>query len=167
MSKLGGDGFNLRRRPKLQLSTLRSKLPKFNLRNSMITLVVLFIVRNLLKNDYRKEEMKYLRDPAMQAKEIEKAIHGSEQDRYKFLNSRGKDVERLKQDIIYLLGEVKTLRTAARDPNSSMSGRDSDLKEMDKLHMEKRQAREEQLLKEHPDFKPSRRVKDGDIAATT
>jgi hypothetical protein len=126
----------------------------------MIALVLLFILRNLFKNDYKTEELTYLRDPVTQAKEIEKAIHGSEGDRYKFLDSRGRNVERLKEDIIYLLGEVKALRAAARDPNSSLLGRDSDLKGMDKLHLEKRKEREAQLLKDHPDFKPSRRVRD-------
>jgi len=154
----GGEGFGLRRRP--QLSAVRKYIPKVNLRNILITLVALFILRNVFKNDYQKEEMQYLRDPASQAKELEKAIRGSEADRFKFLDSRGKDVERLKKDIVYLLGEVKTLRGAARDPHSSISGRDSDLKDMDKLHLQKRKDQEAQLLKDHPNFVSHRKVKE-------
>jgi hypothetical protein len=163
MSRLGGEGFSLKRRPRF--SALHKNLPKVNLRNGLITLVTLFILRNLLRKDYREEEMKYLRDPGTQAKEVERAIIGSEEDRYKFLNSRGRDVERLKQDIIYLLGEVKTLRAAARDPNGSLAGRDADLKDMDRLHLQKRKEREAQLLKDHPDFVPSRKAKNGETAA--
>jgi hypothetical protein len=163
LNRLGGEGFSLRRRP--QLSAVRKYVPKVNLRNILIALVTLFILRNFLKKDYQKEEMKYLRDPISQAKELEMAIHGTEDDRFKFLDSRGRDVERLKKDIIYLLKEVKTLRSAARDPHSSISGRDSDLKDMDNLHLQKRKEREAQLLKDHPNFVPHRKVK-GEGTAT-
>ena len=156
LPKFGGDGFSLRQPP--DLSKYTKKFPKPNLRNIIIALVTVFILRNVLKNDYQKEEMHFLRDPEVLAKEIEKAISMTEPERQKFINSRGNDVEKLKQDIIYLLKEVHGLRASARGSLSSMSDRDSDFKAMDHLHMEKRKANEEKLLKEHPDFVPSRRV---------
>jgi hypothetical protein len=160
MARFGGDNFVLRRRP--QLLKYAKKLPKPNLRNIIIALVVVFILRNLLKNDYRKEEMNYLRDPEMHTKEIEKALSMPEAERQIFINSRGNDVDKLKHDIGYLLNEVHSLRAHARDPNNSINDRASDLKAMDHLHMEKRKAKEEQLLKDHPDFVPSRRSPKGE-----
>lgn len=159
------------RRP-LQFMSYVRKFPKPNLRNILLAMVGFFILRNLLKNDYRKEEMNYLRNPAMTSKDIEKALSMSEEERLKFINARGNDVEKLKHDIHYLLNEVQTLRAKGRDSKNFITGRDSDLKAMDHLHMEKRKAREEQLLKDHPDFVPSRRVprvdkqEDGETATT-
>jgi hypothetical protein len=160
MSRLGGETFSLRRRP--QLSKYAKKLPKPNLRNILIALVVVFILRNLLKNDYRKEEMNYLRDPATHAKEMEKVLGMPEAERKKFINSRGNDVEKLKNDIDYLLNEVHSLRSGAKDPRNSITDRDTDMKLMDHIHKEKRKAKEEQLMKDHPDFVPSRRAPKGE-----
>ncbi len=162
MPRLGGGGENkihTRRPPFLAYA---KKLPKPNLRNILIALVGFFILRNILRNDYLKEETKYLRDPSIASKDIEKALQMSEEDRVKFINARGNDVEKLKHDIHYLLNQVHTLRANVRDPKNSIAGRDSDLKAMDHLHMEKRKAHEEQLLKDHPDFVPSRRLPKGE-----
>lgn len=159
MVRFGGDNFVLRRRQELQKYTKR--LPKPNKRNIFLACVAIFILRNLLRNDYRKEEMNYLRDPEMHAKEIEKAVSMPEKQRMKFINSRGNDVEKLKQDVNYLLNEVHSLRANARDPMNSITNRDSDLKAMDQLHMQKRKAKEEKLMKDHPDFVPSKRVPKG------
>jgi len=157
----GSEGFNLRRRSPQILMAIRTRLlPKVTLRNTLLLLVTIFILRNFLKNDYREVELNYLRDPITQAKEIEKAVRGSEEDRFKFLNSRGNDVERLKHDVAYLLKELKTLRAACSSPINSIAGRDSDLKDMDALHLKKRKEHEAQLLKEHPNFVPHRQPKE-------
>lgn len=81
-----------------------------------------------------------------------------------YVRERGDDVERMKRDIVYLLNEVHTLRANAREPkaHNSLGGRESLLKEMDQIHLEKRKNREAQLLKDHPDFVPSRRVHSGE-----
>jgi len=156
MPRLGGENFILRRRP--QLAAYTSKLPKANLRNILLALVAIFILRNLFKHDYRREEMKYIRGNENLSREIEKAIPMTEEERFQFINSRAKDVDKLKHDIMYLLNEVHSLRQNARDQKDPGGRRDSDLKAMDHLHLEKRKAHEEQLLKEHPDFVPSKRL---------
>ena len=129
----------------------------------MIALIGFFMLRNLFKNDYRREEMKYLREPSLSARDIEKAIRMSEAERIRFVDARAKDIETLKQDIHYLFREVATLRakTAGQDNKKALNERDEDLKEMDRLHLQKRQAREEQLMKDHPDFVPSKRIPRG------
>lgn len=160
MPRLGGEAFSLRRRP--QLAAYVKKLPKPNLRNILLALVAFFIVRNLFKNDYRKEEMKYIRSGEQSgAKEIEKAIPMTADEREKFLASRGNDVEKLKHDIHYLLDEIHTLRQRGGDAKGGGGGgggRDTELKIMDHIHLEKRKAHEEELLKQHPDFVPSKRL---------
>ena len=190
MPRLGGGGGNndntigenkIHTRRPIQFSAYVKKLPKPNLRNILIALIGFFMLRNLLKNDYRREEMKYLREPSLSSRDIEKAIRMSEAERIKFINARANDIETLKQDIHYLFKEVATLRAknAAHDSkhggNGGLGARDADLKEMDRLHLEKRKAREEQLMKDHPDFVPSKRLPrggdkekdDGDVTATS
>jgi hypothetical protein len=63
-------------------------------------------------------------------------------------------MENMKKDIAFLLQEVDDLKGHLK--GSGGIPRDSGLKEMDHVHAEKRKKHEEQLLKEHPDFKPSR-----------
>ena len=148
------------RRP-LQFSAYAKKLPKPNLRNILIALIGFFMLRNLIKNDYRKEEMKYLREPSLSStRDIEKALRMSEAERIKFINTRANDIETLKQDIHYLFKEVAMLRskTVSKDTKKALSEREEGLKEMDHLHLQKRKEREEQLMKDHPDFVPSKRI---------
>ena len=156
----GENKIHTRRLP-LQISAYTKKLPKPNLRNILIALIGFFMLRNLLKNDYRREEMKYLREPSLSStRDLEKALRMSEAERIKFVNARANDIETLKQDIHYLFKEVAMLRskTTAKDTKKALNEREEGLKEMDRLHLQKRQEREEQLMKDHPDFVPSKRV---------
>jgi len=76
---------------------------------------------------------------------------------------QGKDEElrKMKEDIAYLLKEVEELKAGQESSKLKPdSGRGASLTSMDKLHEEKRRMKEAQLLKEHPDFKPSKRLKD-------
>ena len=132
--------------------TLRS--PRFNVRNIFLGLAFFFVVRNLLRNDYRQEEIKYLRQHGMEEEEIENYIPKTAVERKKYAEEQMNDVVRMKQDIIYLMKEVEDLK-AGRD-----SERENTLKSMDKLHEEKRRNNEKQLLKDYPNFKPSKRLSD-------
>lgn len=132
--------------------TLRS--PRFNVRNIFLGLAFFFVVRNLLRNDYRQEEIKYLRQHGMEEEEIENYIPKTAVERKKYAEEQMNDVVRMKKDIIYLMKEVEDLK-AGRD-----SERENTLKSMDKLHEEKRRNNEKQLLKDYPNFKPSKRLSD-------
>ena len=120
--------------------------PKLNLRNLILGIVGIFIIRNLLFNDYRKEAMKSLEDSGMTDEEIGKVIPKTYEERREQLKKKGTDMDQMKKDIDYLKNEIDELKK---------EGRDSTLTEMDLMHMEKRQRNEEKLAKEYPDFKPS------------
>ena len=90
----------------------------------------------------------------MEEEEIENYIPKTAVERKKYAEEQMNDVVRMKQDIIYLLKEVEDLK-AGRD-----SERENTLKSMDKLHEEKRRNNEKQLLKDYPNFKPSKRLSD-------
>ena len=72
------------------------------------------------------------------------------------------ELQNIKKDIAYLMKEIEELK-AGREPskeNSSDHGLGESLRSMDGIHEKKRKMKEEQLLKDHPDFKPSKRLRD-------
>jgi hypothetical protein len=135
-----------------------ARTPKVNIRNVALALIGIFILRNILRNDYRSEQIKYLKDSGTTQDEIARFIPKTPEERQQYVNDKSNDTERMKKDIAYLLQEVNDLKAHLR-PKGSQGGRDSGLLEMDHLHQEKRKLHEEQLLKEHPDFKASDRLR--------
>lgn len=141
--------------------TIRSS-SRFNLRNALLLLVAFFVVRNFLKNDYRREEMQFLRDSGMTEEQIERHIPKTAAERKKYVEEKSNDLEQMKKDIAYLLKEVEELKKGQGSSKEEKpdAGRGETLKSMDTRHEEKRRKKEEQLLKDHPNFKPSKRLKD-------
>ena len=127
---------------------------KFNWQNAILVLVVFFVLRNLLKNDYRQEEMQYLRNSGMSEEQIERYIPKALAER-----KESGGLEQMKKDIEYLLKEVEELKAARESSKEDVlhAERGETLKSMDQIHQEKRRRNQEQLLKDHPDFKPSKR----------
>lgn len=136
---------------------------RFNIRNVVLGLAVFFILRNFMQNDYRKEEIQYLRDSGMTEEQIERYIPKTADERKKFVEGKANDLEQMKKDITFLLNEVSELKlskgTTATHQNLG-DGRDETFKDMNRVHAEKRREKEEQLLKENPNFKPSKRLRD-------
>jgi hypothetical protein len=114
----------------------------------------------------------------MTEEQIERFIPKTAAERKQYAESKNNDFEKMKNDIAYLLSEVAELKAAASthggtpsrihqekdadagsSTNKSRGDRDAPLSVMDAIHAEKRRQREEQLLKEHPNFKPSKRIK--------
>lgn len=128
-------------------------LPRLNLRNVLLLLAGLCVLRNLLKNDYRSQEIQYLRESGFSEEQIEKHIPGISG------NEKKDELQNMKNDIAYLMKEVEELKTGRKE-NSSERSRGESLRSMDSIHEKKRRMKEEQLLRDHPDFKPSKRLKD-------
>mmetsp|Transcript_118838 Transcript_118838/g.177635 ORF Transcript_118838/g.177635 Transcript_118838/m.177635 type:complete len:165 (-) Transcript_118838:183-677(-) len=145
-----------RRGPSLAFA--RTGTPKVNLRNVAFAMIGVFILRNILRNDYRSEEMKYLKNSGSAQEQAERFIPKTPEEHEQYVNDKGNDSERMKHDIAYLLQEVDELKARLR-PRGSQAGRDSTLIEMDHIHQEKRKRQEAELLKQHPDFKPSDRLR--------
>lgn len=140
------------------LRTIRS--PRLNLRNALLLLVALFVLRNLLLNDYREEEIQHLRNSGMTEEQIKRYVPSKAMEQ-----GRNDDLKRMKEDIAYLLKEVEVLKAGQRSPekrtqHNNDSGRGEPSISVDRIHEEKRRIKEEMLVKEHPDFKPSKRLKD-------
>jgi hypothetical protein len=135
-------------------------MPRLNLRNLLLFLAAFFVARNFLRNDYRKQEMQYLRDSGFTEELIERHIPKTPEERKKYVEDKANDVEKMKKDIAYLLNEVAELKAGGLTKEHNPDGRKETLKVMDHLHAEKRKQKEDRLLKEHPDFKPSKRLKD-------
>ncbi len=72
------------------------------------------------------------------------------------------ELQKMKEDIAFLLKEVEELKAGQVSSNHKVSdsGRGESLLSVDSMHEAKRRKKEEQLLKEHPDFKPSKRLRD-------
>eukprot|EP00934_Nitzschia_sp_Nitz4_P003667 Nitzschia sp. Nitz4//scaffold92_size79448//25391//25891//NITZ4_005389-RA/size79448-processed-gene-0.55-mRNA-1//1//CDS//3329560180//3657//frame0 len=151
MPRLGGDLTNRGRQV-----PYHKRIPKPNLRNILLALAGFFIMRNLLRNDYVKEETGYLMEQ-FSPSELDKVVLKTAEERDKFVQSRGRDVDRMKQDITYLMNQLHELKHKASGgvELDRSDAREAGLKEMDELHLKKRREREEQLLRDHPDFKPS------------
>eukprot|EP00529_Nitzschia_sp_RCC80_P036719 CAMPEP_0113469434 /NCGR_PEP_ID=MMETSP0014_2-20120614/15899_1 /TAXON_ID=2857 /ORGANISM="Nitzschia sp." /LENGTH=193 /DNA_ID=CAMNT_0000361915 /DNA_START=203 /DNA_END=784 /DNA_ORIENTATION=+ /assembly_acc=CAM_ASM_000159 len=150
-----------------------------NARNVILGLVVFFLLRNILRNDYRAEEKAYLRQSGMTDEQIERYIPKTATERKKYVEDKKNDFEKMKNDIAFLLSEVAELKASSSSSHSSgadtsrdnidngdggsvdksHAGRGAALSAMDSFHEEKRRQHEEQLLKEHPNFKPSKRIK--------
>lgn len=92
----------------------------------------------------------------MTEEEIERYIPKTAVDQ-----GKNDDLKKMKDDIAYLLKEVEELKAGQRSPehHNRDSGRGESLITMNSMHEEKRRMKEEQLLKEHPNFKPSKRLK--------
>ena len=100
--------------------------------------------------------MQYLKGSGMNDSEIEKFIPKTLEERRRYVLDKANDLDNMKKDIAYLLSEVSQIREVVSD---SMKGvRDTALFEMDHVHKEKRKHKEEELLKENPDFKASSRI---------
>ena len=106
--------------------------------------------------------MQYLRDSGMTEEQIERHIPKTAAERKKYVEEKSNDLERMKEDIAYLLKEVEDLKKERGSSKEERpdDGRGETLKSMDLRHEEKRRKKEEQLLKDHPNFKPSKRLKD-------
>jgi ribosomal protein S15P/S13E len=154
MSRLGAvdESTSIRRRDR---NPAFGRIPKVNIRNVALLFIGIFILRNLLRNDYRSEEMKYLKDSGMSPEEIEKYVPKTAEERRQYVASKQNDMTNMKKDIAFLLQEVNDLKGHLKG-TAGGNARDIGLKEMDHVHEVKRKAHEEQLLKDHPDFKPTR-----------
>jgi hypothetical protein len=129
-------------------------MPKLNLRNVLIGLVALFVVRNLLFRDYKSEEIKELQATGLSAKEIERFVPTTAAERRKYVDSSANDVTRMKKDIAFLLQEVHELKenrgglrggaVAPEGGAGAASAGDDALKTMDSMHAEKRRKREQE-----------------------
>jgi len=96
----------------------------------------------------------------MSEEQIERYIPKTAEERKKYVQDKANDVEKMKKDIAYLLNEVAELKAGGVTNEHDSDERKEVLKSMDMVHERKRHDREEQLLKEHPDFKPGKRLKD-------
>jgi hypothetical protein len=139
-------------------------------------------MRNLLRRDYRREEIQYLRDSGMNDEQVHRFVPRTAEEKNKYIQDKTNDVEKMKKDIVYLLNEVAELKARSigaeqqqhqqlhnaqanistqSQPHGQTSGvREDELKSMDKIHQEKRQRQEEELMKSNPDFHASKRLKD-------
>ncbi len=129
-------------------------------------------MRNILRKDYRQEEMKYLREAGMSEEQIHRVfVPRTPEEQKKYVQDKANDVEKMKKDIAFLLNEVAELKAVnnvaqggdqhnEEQQNHPKDGREDALNSMDRIHADKRQQREGELLKAHPDFHPSKRIKD-------
>ena len=131
--------------------------PRLNSRNVLLLLVAFFVLRNLLRNDYQKEEIQYLRDSGVPEEQIKRYIPKTTAEQ-----GKNDDLQKMKDEIAFLLKEVEELKAGQVSSHHKVSdsGRGESLLSVDRMHEEKRRKKEEQLLKEHPDFKPSKRLRD-------
>jgi hypothetical protein len=162
MPRLGGDdarSSSPRRGPARAFAP--RVLPKPTIKNVLLLLAGLFIARNILRNDYRHEEMKYLKGSGMEQAEIDQYLPKTAEERRQYVADKANDMDRMKKDIAYLLQEVSDIRDLVKD-SGGKGQRDTGLLEMDHVHEEKRKLHEEQLLREHPDFKTSPRIRKED-----
>lgn len=131
--------------------------PRVNLRNTLLLLIAIFVLRNLLRNDYRQEEIQHLRKSGMTDEQIKRYVPETA------LGQAGNDeLKEMKEDIASLKKEIEKLKAGrlSSEQQNHDSGRGEPLISVDKMHEEKRKRREEQLLRDHPNFKPSKRLKD-------
>jgi hypothetical protein len=144
MPRLGAtdESTSIRRRDR----TLFERFSKLNIRNVALVCIVIFFLRNLLRNDYRSEEMKYLKASGMSQEAIEKYVPKTAVERKQYVASKANDIENMKKDIAFLLQEVHELKGHLKGSAGGII-RDSGLKEMDHVHEEKRKNHEEQLLR--------------------
>ena len=165
------------RRRKFSPSAALQRLPKANLRNLLLGLILFFVIRTFFfARSSHKEVIDHI-DANKETGEsglghLEEVIGKTAAERKKYVDEHHHDPVQLKRDITSLLNEVHNLRAVAQkkldadgatDPHAD---RQMGLQEMDHLHLMKRKAREEKLLRDHPDFVPSRRInRDGEAAA--
>jgi DNA-binding transcriptional MerR regulator len=133
------------------------RLSRFNMRNVFLLLLTFLVLRNLLQNDYQKEEIKYLRNSGMSEEQIQRYIPKTAVE-----HEQDDELENMKRDIAYLLKEVENLKARLRSSEEKAHEieRNESLRTIDGMHEEKRRKKEEQLLKDHPNFKPSKRLND-------
>jgi hypothetical protein len=100
----------------------------------------------------------------MTDEQIERYIPKTAAERKKYVEAKTNDLEQMKKDIAFLLNEVTEMKAgwgrATNHERQDSGGRDETLVVMDNVHAEKRRQKEEQLLKNHPNFKPSKRLRD-------
>ena len=143
--------------PLSQWNQLKRRIPgapfaknKINLRNVGIVVVLLFIIRNFFRNDYRSQELNYIKD----LDSVHRYVPKTAEEQQAYVNDRSNNVDRMKRDIAYLLQQVHELRTEVR--GGRMMDREADLKRMDHIHMERRKEAEDKYLAEHPGAKLGR-----------
>ncbi len=133
------------------------RLPRLNLRNGLLLLIALFVMRNLLRNDYLEEEIQHLRKSGMTDQQIKRYVPETA------LGQAGnEELKKMKEEIANLKKEFEELKAGqlSSEKQNHDSGRGEPLISVDQMHQEKRKRREEQLLRDHPNFKPSKRLKD-------
>jgi hypothetical protein len=147
-----------------------------NLRNVLLFLSAFFVMRNLLRRDYREEEISYLRESGMSPEQIHRFIPRTAEEQKRYAESKTNDFEKMKKDIAYLLNEVAELKMQQNqsggeqrnghsqqppaEDHASDNEREGVLKAMDEKHLQKRREQEDELLKNNPDFHASKRIKD-------
>ena len=148
MPRLGGDTNSGNFSP-ANLSRQAQLLARRNLtyKHVLILCLVLFVIKNLAFRDYRREEISELKNSGLSQEEIERFVPTTAAERRKYVADKNNDLDRMKKDIAFLLQEVHELRAMARDKAIAGEGGgvDEALKEMDKIHEEKRRRREQEL----------------------
>lgn len=100
-------------------------------RKGLLLLLAFFVLKNILKNDYRKEEIQYLRDSGLSEEQIERYVPKTAAEREEY--SVG--LEQMKKDILYLLKEVEMLKEERKSPSKhiSDSGKEEALNAKDRM----------------------------------
>mmetsp|Transcript_2032 Transcript_2032/g.3117 ORF Transcript_2032/g.3117 Transcript_2032/m.3117 type:complete len:157 (-) Transcript_2032:954-1424(-) len=106
-----------------------SAYPTYNknmLLNIVILLVFIFLFNNLFFQDYRLEEIKQLRASGVSTDEIKAFIPQTIRERREAEEDKKNEMERLKDDVVYLKEEVKRLsRLLEKDSAKNSSLGDS------------------------------------------
>jgi hypothetical protein len=76
-----------------------SRVPKLRIRNVLIALIALFVIRNFLRNDYRREGLKHLKEGGMSEEELQRFFPKTPEGRRKDAEREENDLVRMKQDI--------------------------------------------------------------------
>jgi hypothetical protein len=91
-----------------------------NLRNVLLFLVAFFAMRNLMRRDYRREEIQYLRNSGMSDEQVHRFVPRTAEEQRKYVQDKKTDVEKMKKDIAYLLNEVAELNARSMTTEQQM-----------------------------------------------
>ena len=172
-SGIGGSSSSFYRHHYSRLRNRFSRFKRWNFTTVSIMLVVAFVSRNLLFRDYKSEQISELQAAGLSPEEIERIVPSDRYGKYDgkgTLSRQEAEIEHMKKDISILFQEVKDLRSMLgggspaggaagggglrggirRRPGPS-EGIEEALRDMDRIHQEKRKIREEQYLASHPD----------------
>eukprot|EP00538_Stauroneis_constricta_P006974 CAMPEP_0119551628 /NCGR_PEP_ID=MMETSP1352-20130426/4826_1 /TAXON_ID=265584 /ORGANISM="Stauroneis constricta, Strain CCMP1120" /LENGTH=225 /DNA_ID=CAMNT_0007597715 /DNA_START=54 /DNA_END=731 /DNA_ORIENTATION=+ len=150
-----------------QFESNRHRLPRCNVRNVTIGLLVLFVLRNILAHDYQKMESEQLKSRGYTEDQIARYVKTPNLDTPRVVSEGRDEMLAIKRDINFLLREVGDLRTQLMDHGRAGDGNSesslNDLEEMDDMHrtmdiihMEKRLKREQDALQRNPNLREGR-----------